>query len=1159
MLPFCEDRKLERLHSDPPTDLVAVLKHLVQRSWRCGGASIVTFVSFVPLLDRKAAEARPSPRRGGAAIVVRRSSRSGALASKFGCWQRASAAASLESPASSSGTRWTHESSGRQPPQVCARRFPCLFLCARKAAGARVVTDKCGKGGRLQTHCGQWKLYAAASCWSHGRRDVAVAPLLGKTVDRFEKTFRSNLATTRLLFWIMGAAALRVLSSRPRGARSVLTVRPKKETFLRNLAQISQGFWRSPRGGRVQTQRAACRVVLPAFVTPKQSWKPRMCAQACRFMEARALVANARLPKLLSLTQGQPRACTRHTEAARVTRGDARASAARLARRTAAAVFGAPSAARFFSCGQVRHFVSCGRGRPFVSCGRVARLSFDTRATTSTTRPPRTAEKQHSPRVNDRPVRALASRRAVLKPLGARFQSGVALLPARTRGKKPHAPRVDVRPVRALASRCAVLQPLGARFQSGVALLPVRTRDEKQHAPRIDVRPVRALASRRAVLQPLGARFQSGVALLPVRTRGEKQHAPRVDIRPVRALASRRVVLQPLGARFRSGIALLPLPMRGTASSERLRRSSTCQLHPRASTSTLLRSRWHYNSLQSSVSLPPKPPFATLDRRRRPTRLRSLREEADRMMRTAPRERSSGAPEATRKAKTVSRCLRATTSTSDDRQRTKLTVFCMLALKKAWKKHVAHSRNAAVVARFPTRAGPVRQHARTSGRRSTAPGRCGTPARRATPRGAWRSVVLLHAARLILVRLPRPLKSSGRTDAVPVAPRQPQLPRSEAARTKGHTDARTVAELFALWSMRRQLREAGLTARLRLSDREKLRTTSRTSVPFLSPNRTHAPKRLDSPQTAKRLDAPHALQPWPRDVCRRQPRKNAPSLVSPCLLGVFSWTARIDARKEDGPSGRARAPSGRSRALSDLTFHGLAALACATAAILATRPRLYPQFFVVKQASLTAVEAALWYSRQPASLGIYREFCYTGLAVVVGAILAPQDRALFRIAFAYANGPMALATGYMDIVMDFRSWHRTTSAWLHVGPMLATYCVRWHGELRSDPPVLEFAWAAATSFYVCWWLFYYAFVLFDVGSCTGSRDLVDSWSWASRLPLFRRALEACPEALAKTLYALMHAVLSVAGMAFAALLWRNHWLHLLYIAYICGCRAIPRS
>lgn len=140
----------------------------------------------------------------------------------------------------------------------------------------------------------------------------------------------------------------------------------------------------------------------------------------------------------------------------------------------------------------------------------------------------------------------------------------------------------------------------------------------------------------------------------------------------------------------------------------------------------------------------------------------------------------------------------------------------------------------------------------------------------------------------------------------------------------------------------------------------------------------------------------------------------------------------------------------------------------------------------------------------------HADFCYwANLLLWVYLVFFPSNKKLFTVAYAIAHGPLAWAVMLFQNSLVFHSLDKTTSAFIHVSPVLVTYCIRWFHEDfpkgekygvcdPDDKDCASFTWTALVpvAFYILWIILYGILIrfIFPVPNV----DYLTSYRWLTR-------------------------------------------------------------
>jgi len=129
------------------------------------------------------------------------------------------------------------------------------------------------------------------------------------------------------------------------------------------------------------------------------------------------------------------------------------------------------------------------------------------------------------------------------------------------------------------------------------------------------------------------------------------------------------------------------------------------------------------------------------------------------------------------------------------------------------------------------------------------------------------------------------------------------------------------------------------------------------------------------------------------------------------------------------------------------------------------------------------------------------DFCYfANLVLLLNLYFYPQSALLFVLIFGMANGPLCWAVPMWKNSMVFHSLDKVTSVFIHIGPSIVTYCIRWHPKLFPNHSVcpdgncdIPFYYLAILPIipYTIWQVMYYI----KVNVLSSHKDRMTSARW----------------------------------------------------------------
>ena len=219
----------------------------------------------------------------------------------------------------------------------------------------------------------------------------------------------------------------------------------------------------------------------------------------------------------------------------------------------------------------------------------------------------------------------------------------------------------------------------------------------------------------------------------------------------------------------------------------------------------------------------------------------------------------------------------------------------------------------------------------------------------------------------------------------------------------------------------------------------------------------------------------------------------------------------------------------------------------------------HPLKFYLWQGPQSIILLAIrWYTfRQQKQHYLLYDFCYwANFLCIIYPWCYSHSAQAFQILFLVANGPIAWAVLVFSQSLVFHSPPHMTSIFIHVSPMLLSYCIRWYDSSQAkktfavcknfpecdDVTASDLMSNANVRFYALWCILYFFWVfvvLNDRIKTRGYHTLFDrvARKWPSIMKI------SSIDFVRKFVYLFIHFVLSNFAMLVATYCWSHFWAH----------------
>eukprot|EP01105_Mastigella_eilhardi_P024632 TRINITY_DN6462_c0_g1_i1.p1 TRINITY_DN6462_c0_g1~~TRINITY_DN6462_c0_g1_i1.p1 ORF type:complete len:1016 (+),score=223.04 TRINITY_DN6462_c0_g1_i1:66-3113(+) len=190
------------------------------------------------------------------------------------------------------------------------------------------------------------------------------------------------------------------------------------------------------------------------------------------------------------------------------------------------------------------------------------------------------------------------------------------------------------------------------------------------------------------------------------------------------------------------------------------------------------------------------------------------------------------------------------------------------------------------------------------------------------------------------------------------------------------------------------------------------------------------------------------------------------------------------------------------------------------------------------------------------------DFCYfANLLFVMFSWFFPSSPLLFRLLFVVANGPLAWSIIAFSNSAVFHSRSHMTSLFIHISPVMLSYCLRWYpshfdtgcvnlNNCHENP--LRLFWRAFLYVYLVWFVLYYVWVFVILGPRAKEKKNKTLFDWfTSKGPGLFIAHFHPNDLVNKFLYMVVHCFCCCIALFLGALLWNSFVAHTTFLITLC--------
>ena len=222
-----------------------------------------------------------------------------------------------------------------------------------------------------------------------------------------------------------------------------------------------------------------------------------------------------------------------------------------------------------------------------------------------------------------------------------------------------------------------------------------------------------------------------------------------------------------------------------------------------------------------------------------------------------------------------------------------------------------------------------------------------------------------------------------------------------------------------------------------------------------------------------------------------------------------------------------------------------------------------PQYFYLWHTpkAIAYITHRWWTFRSQGQHYLLFDLCYWVNALSLVYIwVFPNSEILFQVIFELCNGPLAWSVLAFSQSLIFHSAPHMASVFIHVSPMILTYCIRWDATSQktfavcADFPACTsvsaaaLLWNAMTKMYLVWLVLYYVFIYIVMDARIrerGYKTLFDRI--ITRGPTKNIAKLHPNEMVQKSIYMITHCAFAFATMLLATIYFTSRVAHFVFM------------
>lgn len=253
--------------------------------------------------------------------------------------------------------------------------------------------------------------------------------------------------------------------------------------------------------------------------------------------------------------------------------------------------------------------------------------------------------------------------------------------------------------------------------------------------------------------------------------------------------------------------------------------------------------------------------------------------------------------------------------------------------------------------------------------------------------------------------------------------------------------------------------------------------------------------------------------------------------------------------------------NGQSKVYNQLLFTFSVFWVALTAYLTGAFPEYAKEVFTIKAIILLLLRAYVYFSTE--SKYFMWEFCYFANFLILAYLhFFSESILLFKIVYACSLGPLSLAVVAWRNSLVFHSLDKMTSVFIHLGPPLLMYELRW---LQNTPFVHtnefnQINWYESLAYPMCFYLFWQTYYFIRIEYLTAetieANNMLTAFRyWTSekqKNTQFYKIIHMFGDQWAQPMYMLFQFTITTLAFIPVKFIYSNQWLHFVYYMVLFG-------